>query len=142
MVASCCRCCREGGSGVSGGGRGAAGTGAGGNKDQEEGKAFVALPVNHWIQCGLLEMVLRPPIWTLRKRSVQTPVAGPLVPPSDRWRSQSDSLPGGSSAQHGPLAAHHVTVCLRCSRRCLSYPAPWRQVGSARVADSHLGDVS
>lgn len=34
------------------------------------------------------------------------------------------------------------SVCLRCSRRCLSHPAPWRQVGSARVAESHLADVS
>lgn len=100
------------------------GGGGGGDKDQEEGKAFMLRPVKHRIQCVLLPvlgMVLRPPIWTSRKRSVQTPVAGPLVPPSDRWRSQSDSLPGGSSVQHGPLAAHHaaLSVCAAPAGVCL-----------------------
>lgn len=75
-------------------------------------------PVKHWKQNGLLPvfvMVLRPPIWTSRKRSVQTLVAGPLVLSADRWRSQPESLPGGSSAQHGPLAAHHVTLSVHAA---------------------------
>lgn len=99
-----------------------------GNKDQKEGQ----------VQCAVASKALDTE-WAAPSAHDGSPPAHldlqeEVCPDAGRWAScaacrqmasQSKSLPGGSSAQHGPLAAHHATlsvaaaptgVCL--SQRC------------------------
>lgn len=75
-----------------------------------------------------------------------------VCPDAGRWASCAvcrqmavtarESARGQQRAARPSRCASRDSVCPHCSGRCLSLPAQWGQVGTARVAEPHLGGVS